>query len=266
MKIVSISIKNISLLVLFAGLLLVSCRDKESPPPSPSINKYDTISNFQGLLVPTNGKLKVKVSYVFGNNPVELNTQFYNTIGGDTFTISLIRHYFSNLTLIGEEKSINLGNYQLINAAEEPGKSFEISGVQAGVYNQLSLVIGVDSVRNSSGLQEGALDPAYGMFWTWATGYIFFKLEGRTTQNQTFGLHVGSNTIIPINTASLSQFKIKSTSPTLTIAIDLKEMLEGPYNYSLPKDGHNIHSPSDPSNNLILNNMKDMIKVISIEG
>lgn len=262
----SISFKNISLAALLGFLLLVSCGEKGSPPPSPAINKYDTISNFQGLLVPTNGKLKVKVTYVFGDKPVELNSQFYNTIGGDTFTLSLIRHYFSNLTLIGEEKSINLGNYQLINAAEEPGKSFEISGLQPGVYNQLSLILGVDSLRNSTGLQEGALDPAYGMFWTWATGYIFFKLEGRTTLNQTFGLHVGSNTIIPINKASLSQFKIKSSSPTITIAINIKEMLEGPYNYSLPKDGHNVHSPSDPSNDLILNNMKDMVKVVSIEG
>jgi hypothetical protein len=55
-----------------------------------------------------------------------------------------------------------------------------VIGSQAAVntYNSIAFVIGVDSIRNVSGAQDGALDPAKGMFWTWSTGYIMAKFEG----------------------------------------------------------------------------------------
>jgi hypothetical protein len=39
--------------------------------------------------------------------------------------------------------------------------------------------IGLDSVSNTSGALSGALDPLNGMFWTWQSGYIHLKLEGK---------------------------------------------------------------------------------------
>lgn len=42
----------------------------------------------------------------------------------------------------------------------------------------LQFTLGVDSALNCSGAQDGDLDPLKGMFWTWNSGYIFFKLEG----------------------------------------------------------------------------------------
>ncbi len=53
----------------------------------------------------------------------------------------------------------------------------------------------MDSARNCSGIQSGALDPVNGMFWTWNTGYIFFKLEGRAAASHSTGntieYHIG---------------------------------------------------------------------------
>jgi hypothetical protein len=34
----------------------------------------------------------------------------------------------------------------------------------------IKFLLGVDSLKNVSGIQTGALDPAKGMFWTWNTG------------------------------------------------------------------------------------------------
>ena len=39
--------------------------------------------------------------------------------------------------------------------------------------------IGLDSVSNTSGALSGALDLLNGMFWTWQSGYIHLKLEGK---------------------------------------------------------------------------------------
>lgn len=56
-------------------------------------------------------------------------------------------------------------------------------------------MIGVDSLRNVSGAQTGALDPSNDMFWDWNTGYIFFKLEGRygtaSIEDAEYSIHVG---------------------------------------------------------------------------
>ena len=54
-------------------------------------------------------------------------------------------------------------------------------------------MVGVDSARNVSGAQTGALDPAKGMFWTWNTGYIMAKLEGNSPASPTgiFEYHIG---------------------------------------------------------------------------
>jgi hypothetical protein len=62
-------------------------------------------------------------------------------------------------------------------------------------YNSIAFTIGVDSIRNVSGAQTGALDPAKGMFWTWNSGYIMAKLEGNSIvsnePNQVFEYHIG---------------------------------------------------------------------------
>ena len=67
--------------------------------------------------------------------------------------------------------------------------------IPAGVYRGVRMLVGVDSTRNVSGVQSGALDPANGMFWTWNSGYIFAKLEAKSPvstaplQNVTY--HIG---------------------------------------------------------------------------
>jgi len=187
-------------------------------------------------------------------------------LGGDTFLLTLVRHYFSNFTLSGPEGKINLKNYQLLNFADKASRSFVINGIPPSIYHKLEMIIGVDSINNSSGLQEGALDPAYSMFWTWATGYIFFKLEGKTIKDRTFSLHTGGNKVFPYNGVDLTSYKVKSIEPTLNLTIDIKEMLENPNTYNFERDGYDVHSPANPSNDKILENMKDMVKLSSINN
>lgn len=56
-------------------------------------------------------------------------------------------------------------------------------------------MIGVDSLTSVSGAMGGDLDPTKGMFWTWKTGYIFFKIEGSSlkcdTRKNRFVHHLG---------------------------------------------------------------------------
>lgn len=43
---------------------------------------------------------------------------------------------------------------------------------------QLSFLIGTTESVNLEGVHTGALDPVYGMYWTWNSGFVNFKIEG----------------------------------------------------------------------------------------
>ena len=44
--------------------------------------------------------------------------------------------------------------------------------------NKISLLFGIDSAIQVGGVGTGALDPLRGMYWTWQTGYVQWKMEG----------------------------------------------------------------------------------------
>ena len=96
-------------------------------------------------------------------------------------------------------KKINAeqNSYHLINEEDAGSKSFGLS-VIPDKYETIYFLIGVDSLKNVSGAQTDALDPLHGMFWTWNTGYIMFKLEGTSPQstmvNNKMEYHIGGFT------------------------------------------------------------------------
>ena len=55
----------------------------------------------------------------------------------------------------------------------------------------IRLTLGVDSVTNAAGVHCCALDPANGMYWSWQSGYIQFKLEGKEKDGNALNLHLG---------------------------------------------------------------------------
>jgi hypothetical protein len=68
--------------------------------------------------------------------------------------------------------------------------------VPAGLaYDTLVYGLGVDSLTQAGGVRGGALDPLQGMYWTWQSGYIHFKLEGSCAscpdRGKSFQLHLG---------------------------------------------------------------------------
>ena len=94
--------------------------------------------------------------------------------------ISKFRYYISHIAVIdGNNKETYLpDDYYLVNEADSISKTIELP--VTGPITSLSFVIGVDSIKNISGVQTGSLDPANGMFWTWNSGYVFAKLEGQS--------------------------------------------------------------------------------------
>src|SRR5690606_20878888 len=73
--------------------------------------------------------------------------------------------------------------YFLIMEDEPSSQVITLSNVPAGDYDKITFTIGVDSLRSTMDISKrtGVLDPTQGhdgMYWTWNSGYIFFKMEG----------------------------------------------------------------------------------------
>jgi len=142
--------------------------------------------------------IQVSFSHLVNAQPLLLGNTTYKNAVGESFNITTFKYYLSNFSLIkvdGSSVVLQPAAYFLIDESKQGSKTILLDGVPAGVYTGITWWIGVDSTRNVSGVQSGALDPANGMFWTWNSGYIMAKLEGTSpVSNATMNLlefHVG---------------------------------------------------------------------------
>ncbi|MEP6713265.1 MAG: MbnP family protein [Ferruginibacter sp.] len=128
-----------------------------------------------------NGGLVIHFLNIANKKKIERDSTYQNTFG-EAYTISKLKYYISNVRLNNFEEP---ESYHLIDAFSSD--SFSIA-LPAGSYTNISFLLGVDSIKNCSGAQSGALDPLNDMFWTWNSGYVMFKLEG-TSASSTADLH-----------------------------------------------------------------------------
>jgi hypothetical protein len=96
------------------------------------------------------------------------------------------------------------------------------------LYNSINFGIGIDSATNSKGVFGGALDPTKGMYWTWQSGYINFKLEGISdkcaTRKNRFQYHLGGYQE-PLNLYQEISLEIPSESKEIVIDVDISELV-----------------------------------------
>lgn len=141
------------------------------------------------------GSVQVKFDNQFERsttNPEEFtaltfNDDTYTNAAGEEYKITKFKYYISNIKLKkadGSEYTVP-ESYYLIDASSTASGlvSVNLTNVPTGNYTSMSYIIGVDSARNVSGAQTGALDPANGAFWSWNSGYIFMMFEGTSPQS-----------------------------------------------------------------------------------
>jgi len=178
--------RKIALFILCCfGLFLFSCKKDVKIEEKPDETKTQPAS------------LVVNFSATANNKAIEPNDVWYKNSSDDGFTISLFNYYISNIKLTKQDGTIfaEPESYHLIQHING-STSFTIANVPVGTYKSIEFLIGVDSLRNISGAQTGALDVANQMFWDWDTGYIFLKLEGEyysveTPNSNFYAIHIG---------------------------------------------------------------------------
>jgi len=145
------------------------------------------------------GNMFIKFQHVWGpaQEDFALNTALVHPGTGEELQFTKLRYYISNVQLQSAKGDtwIEEESYHIVNAENSVAGEVQLnlSDVPSGSYTSISYMIGVDSLINVSGVQEGALDPAENMFWSWNTGYIFIKAEGQSdaSANGAFTYHLG---------------------------------------------------------------------------
>jgi hypothetical protein len=96
------------------------------------------------------------------------------------------------------------------------------------INNKISLLFGIDSAIQVAGVGSGALDPLRGMYWTWQTGYVQWKMEGAIRVDgveSPLELHLGGFDGATKSQSMLSDYLIYPTTNSVIAQWDILPFL-----------------------------------------
>lgn len=262
MKKSSYRVNCIATILVLLFTFLASCRKKPDPIPEN----------------PTTGEQYATIGFEFSNfadnKPIILNIDTFVTALGEKIVPTKFSYYISNLRFTKSDGSeyAESESYHLISEEAAASKHFHLKDVPVGNYKSITFMIGIDSTRNVSGAQTGALDPAHGMFWTWNTGYIMAKLEGSSPQanntDKRIMHHIGgysgdfkAQRIVTIDfpeTLALTQ----GSEGTIRMRADVLKWFAGASNVSVATVSNIMSANSDSK--MIADNLVGMFSVNSV--
>lgn len=181
----------------------------------------------------------------FGKENLVINKNYFSEIIGDSISIESLRFYVSDIYLLKNGKKIYQAKNQhnLIDISKK--LQIKINTKSELEFDSIQFNIGVDSLKQVSGVMGGDLDPINGMYWAWQSGYINFKLEGKSnicnTRNNVFQFHIGGYQS-PYNTIQHIILPIKNET-NINIKFDIKNLLS---QIDL-KNVNEVMSPSEKS-------------------
>jgi hypothetical protein len=216
----------------------------------------------------------ITFSNYVGDKELQLDTVHYKNALGQDFTVSNFKYYVGNFKLYKHDTlKYTWNDYYLVRADDLKSRSFTLPMiVEDGIYTSMSFTIGVDSLSNCSGAQSGALDPVNAMFWTWNTGYVFMKLEGKAKASASpghiFEYHIGGykepNNCIRTITLDFKKTPLNiyhEEERDVEIKTDILEILQHPITIDFSK----ISSVTDFHHAVeIADNYKDMFSVLKV--
>ena len=165
----------------------------------------------------------------FLNSELILDKKY--ALSNDSISISSLNYYVSKISIFNDSNLIyedrKLGH--LISHEINQSPCIKLECDQKIKFNRISFNLGIDSVTHIKGVLGGDLDPTKGMYWTWNSGYINFKIEGYSSRssgkNHLFQFHIGGYQF-PFNSCQKIDFTLKRNS-TIDIYFDVFNVLNG---------------------------------------
>lgn len=162
---------------------------------------------------------------------------------GET-TVDVLRFYVTDLRFMKGDTVVftDPQRHRLLNVEDSASLSISLPTPYGIAYDSLHFLLGVDSLTADGGVFGGDLDPTNGMYWTWRSGYINFKLEGFAPEcparKNRFQFHVGGfqgannserKIALPLNQADTAvvQIRIDQLLAGTDLSKDYRVMLPG---------------------------------------
>lgn len=130
----------------------------------------------------------------FGNQDLIPEKNYFLSSINDSISVDVFRFYISDVCLLKNNKTVakDKNRFHLIDISGN--LKLSLNGNLTD-FDAIRFNVGIDSITNSSGVKGGDLDPTKNMYWAWQSGYINFKLEGKSkvckTRNNIFQYHIG---------------------------------------------------------------------------
>ncbi len=218
------------------------------------------------------GLLKITFRNTINGQPIELGSKIYKNPFGEEYSITKFKYYISNIALAFPDGIFKeLDSYHLVDESDPQSLSFGFT-VSPNTYQGLMFMLGVDSIKNVSGAQTGALDPLNDMFWTWNTGYIMAKMEGKSPQsnvvNRKVEYHIGgfrgeSNVLKKLNFGLSTPVVISEGKTTeIIIEADFNKWWQQPYDLKISE--HPVCSSPGDLAKKIADNYSKMFTVTQV--
>lgn len=179
---------------------------------------------------------------VYDDQPLTMLSDVYSYEDDMQLKFQLIQYYLSDLVLdqsnsadaahpLVDIASINFGEIYTENLALE-GLQIIIPDIPVGNYDQLRYGLGVAPDFNATGPADYEIGhPLSDNYWSWAMGYVFFKIEGNADLDgsgdfaEKLTFHIGTNEMYRLVTAT-GNFEHAVDRPLeLTFELDVHQLL-----------------------------------------
>lgn len=190
----------------------------------------------------TTAAVKMMYDYKFGNDDFALDT-YYSLDAGEKVKFSLASFYLSMPNFMDDEGNATPldPQYIIVRPGDMPTSFGEM---EPGHVHMFNFSIGVDEATNTESGATGRqpsdfTDAAHplapqpeGMYWSWASGYIFVKLEGEIDydgDNQadtTFKYHLGVNDLRKDRSETFHSNMTAGEDFEMEMTIDLKRVFD----------------------------------------
>jgi hypothetical protein len=183
----------------------------------------------------------IRFSMCINSHEIELGKTY--SIEENEIKIENLKFYISNISLYQKNKLVYKDSVlaRLIDLENRESLNLKFDNIIK--FDRIVFNLGIDSLTNVSGALAGDLDPTKGMYWTWQSGYINFKLEGTDprckNRHHRFQYHLGGYAY-PFATIQEIDLKINKKVNKSLIILPIEKFL----NVANPEKKSEIMSPS----------------------
>lgn len=138
-----------------------------------------------------------------------------------------VKFYISNLQFYKNDELVvsDPTIAHLVDLSVDSSTYLLFPQISPEAVDEIRFNMGIDSVTNTSGAMGGDLDPIYGMYWSWQSGYINCKIEGffLESRKEEFQFHIGGYSG---DFCALQQIALTSTNNAeVDLILDLAPLL-----------------------------------------